>query len=148
MSSDSRIGADVRQDIGVERQELAALVERALERDVLVAAVIARDQVFPAGLLSSANELRCLRRARPAAHIPAATDIFWPNRRRHQGNDSQVPFRKAENISNGGPRSRCGICFEQVSVTRPVDMSYAACPHRGSIGVAFWRATCLISTIL
>ena len=68
-----------------------------------------------------------------------ASDIFWPNPPPTSGaitrkSASGMPIRSAMAV-----RIKCGICVEQVSVTRPDAASKAACAPRGSIGSAFWR---------
>jgi len=43
----ARIGADIGGEVGRQRDQSAKLVERAFERQMLVAAVIGGDQIFP-----------------------------------------------------------------------------------------------------
>ena len=94
---------------------------------------------FRAGPRSRRRERAVCARARPARHIPATSDIFWPKPPPTSGamtrsSASGMPSRSAMPV-----RIRCGICVVQVSVTRPTSDRRRHGAARASSGVAFCR---------
>ncbi len=110
--------------------------KRALQRDVLIAAVETGDQVL-APVLGPRD-----RHAQPLCE-PDQRDIF--RRQRHLLAEAAADIgRDDPQIRSGMPtrsaiavRIRCGICVEQVSVMRPDTSIERGVAPRGSSGKAF-----------
>ena len=99
---EARIGADIGDDVGFERDELAVGVEAAFQFDILVAAVKARDQIFAPVLAPGERAAKPPRQidqhgvfSRQRHFLPeAAADIG-----RHH---AQFGFREAEHVGDRG----------------------------------------------
>ena len=98
------IGADIGDDVRRQRGEPGVLVERAFERDDLIAAVKSGHQIFPpvfgpghraAQLPRQPHQDHVFRRQRHLLAEPAA-DVGR--------NHAQIGFRHAEHIGDCGPR--------------------------------------------
>ena len=86
-----------------------------------------------------ATDVLSLRASQVTTTNSGASDIFCPKPPPTSGaitrrSDSGIPIRSAMIV-----RIACGICVAQVSVTRSLAASHAACAARGSIGKAFCR---------
>ena len=98
------IGADIGEDIGLERDEPAVVVEDAFQFDPLIAAVKSRDEIV-AAILDPGDAVP------QSARQPDQHDIF--RRQRHflaeaaadiRSDHAQIGFGKAENVGNRGAR--------------------------------------------
>ena len=98
----ARIGADIGDDVGLERDELGGGVEAAFQFDILVAAVKARDQIF-APVFAPGK-----RAAKPPGQIDqhgvfGRQRHFLPEAAADIGrDDAQFGFRESEHVGDRG----------------------------------------------